>query len=162
MRGVTADPVADLRAGWDDHLAFADENPALYQLMFTPRPWQTQNARGEVLKLLIGTLTRVAAAGALATQADKAAHMILAANVGLALDRIRNPENRRDADLATSLRDAVFNAVLREPGPPRGASPLSSTARSLGALLSLQPPSSLATQEAALLQLWLDRLSRDE
>ena len=35
---VTDDPVADLRTGWDDHTAFALENPALYRLMFAPRP----------------------------------------------------------------------------------------------------------------------------
>src|ERR1044071_7343516 len=33
---VTDDPVADLYAGWNDHMAFAAENPSLYQLMFTP------------------------------------------------------------------------------------------------------------------------------
>src|SRR3954471_8784627 len=35
---VTDDPVADLHAGWADHMSFAAENPALYQLMFAPRP----------------------------------------------------------------------------------------------------------------------------
>src|SRR3954468_4719353 len=35
---VTDDPIADLYAGWDDHMAFAAEHPALYQLMFAPRP----------------------------------------------------------------------------------------------------------------------------
>lgn len=32
----TEEPVADLLAGWDGHMAFAEENPALYRLMFAP------------------------------------------------------------------------------------------------------------------------------
>lgn len=158
---ATADPIADLRAGWDDHLAFADENPALYQIMFTPRPWSASNAREEVLHLLIGTLTRVSAVGALAIQADMAARMILAANVGLALDRIRNPEIRDNSDLANSLRDAVFTAVLTEPPVIRETALLPTAARSLGAILTLHPSQALAREETDLLQLWLERLSRE-
>src|ERR1700681_1025121 len=30
----TADPVQDLRAGWDQHVAFGLANPALYALMY--------------------------------------------------------------------------------------------------------------------------------
>jgi AcrR family transcriptional regulator len=30
------DPVADLRAGWDTHVAFALDHPAVYRLMFSP------------------------------------------------------------------------------------------------------------------------------
>src|SRR3954471_15968330 len=41
----TADPVADLRAGWDDHMEFARTDPAVYQLMFVPRPGRTSAAR---------------------------------------------------------------------------------------------------------------------
>ena len=38
-RGETADPVADLRAGWDAHVGFGLANPALYALMYgDPRP----------------------------------------------------------------------------------------------------------------------------
>src|SRR3954447_22587188 len=52
----TDDPVADLRAGWDDHMDFAFANPALYQLMFVPRPWSQSVARERVFGLLVATL----------------------------------------------------------------------------------------------------------
>ena len=42
------DPSADLRRGWDDHLAFAREHAALYRLMFAPRPWASSAARDGV------------------------------------------------------------------------------------------------------------------
>src|SRR3979490_3150997 len=31
------DPVADLRTGWDTHVAFARAHPAVYRLMYSPR-----------------------------------------------------------------------------------------------------------------------------
>src|SRR3954449_6664209 len=32
----SADPVQDLRDGWDSHVAFAVENPSYYRLMYSP------------------------------------------------------------------------------------------------------------------------------
>src|SRR5690349_8602557 len=61
----TGDPVADLRAGWDDHMAFARKNPALYELMFAPRPRSHAQARRKILDLLVATLVRCSAVGAL-------------------------------------------------------------------------------------------------
>ena len=159
---TTADPVADLHLGWDDHMAFADENPALYQLMFTPRPWSTSNAREVVLGLLLGALTRVAAVGALAISPDKAARMILAANVGLALERIHNPDIRADADLSHSLRDSLFSSILQLAPQPVDTAPLPHAARSLAAVLRLNPPATLVPEELQLMQLWLARLSADQ
>jgi len=119
---TTEDPVADLRAGWDDHLLFAEENPGLYQLMFSPRPWSKSTARATVTDLLVHTLTRCAAAGALAVEPLSAAAMILSANVGLALSNIAAPTAFTDvAIISQQLRDALFAAVLAAPPTPQHA-----------------------------------------
>lgn len=158
---TTADPVADLEAGWDDHMAFAEESPALYQLMFSPRPWSRSTARARVLELLVATLTRCAAAGALAVEPRPAAALILSANVGLALNRIAALESFADPSLSHRLRDSVFAATLAEPPPPGPAAPLAESALRLRAQLALTPSAALDPAELALLHRWLERLTRD-
>jgi AcrR family transcriptional regulator len=145
------DPVADLRAGWDDHMAFAAEHPALYQLMFSPRTRLTE--------LLAATLTRCAAAGALRTAVDEAAAMLLSANVGLVLNRIAQPGVFGAQAVSDALRDAVFGRILVEPESADDDDPLAVAARRLDAQLRLTPPGALVDEEAALLRVWLDRLA---
>jgi len=60
------DSVADLRAGWDAHVAFGLANPAFYALMYgDPRPGAMPTAAAEALGLLEGLVRRVAEAGRL-------------------------------------------------------------------------------------------------
>jgi len=96
----TADPVADLRVGWDAHMEFARQNPALYQLMFVPRPWSHSVARERVFDLLVATLVRCAAVGALTIEPVLAAQLILSANVGVALNQIAQPDLFNDPELS--------------------------------------------------------------
>lgn len=155
----TADPVLDLRAGWDDHMAFAGEHPALYQLMFSPRPWSRSTARIRVRGLLQETLERCAAAGALAVDPRSAAAMILSANVGLALNRVAEPSSFSDADLSHRLRDSVFAAVLVQSSVSgsAGTGILASVVR-LRAQLARPETEVLEPAELALLDRWLERL----
>src|SRR5690242_4534098 len=111
---TTHDPVADLHTGWDDHMAFAADNPAVYQLMFAPRPNSATSAYQRILDLLEATLLRCAAAGRLATTPRLAAQLILPANVGVALSLIGQPALFSDPRLSHRARDAVFTAVLTD------------------------------------------------
>ncbi|WP_043626738.1 TetR/AcrR family transcriptional regulator [Nonomuraea candida] len=156
----THDPVADLRAGWDGHMAFAKENPALYQLMFTPRPWSRSTARDRVMDLLVAALTRCAAAGALKVEPRTAARLVLAANVGSALDHIARPELFDDPALSHHMRDAVFAYVLAEPAARDDADPLRAAALRLHAQLELAGTEALEPAETALLRRWLERITR--
>lgn len=155
---VSDDPSVDLRRGWDDHLAFAREHAALYRLMFAPRPWANSAARDGLTVLLERTLTRCAARGMLRVDVPVAATMLLAANVGLALDRMSTPERHGSDIAADALRDAVLGAVLVEsPGPDHDdvdAAPR----RQLRAQLDAGGSSGLLPEEAALMRVWLDRL----
>lgn len=159
---VSDDPAADLRRGWDDHLAFAREHAALYRLMFAPRPWANSAARDGLTVLLERTLTRCAAAGLLRVDVPVAATMLLAANVGLALDRMSTPARHESGIAADALRDAVLSAVLVvPPGPGHDdldAAPLRQLRAQLRAQLDAGGSSALLPEEAALMRVWLDRL----
>jgi AcrR family transcriptional regulator len=152
----SADPVADLRLGWDDHMDWASANPALYQLMFVPRPRSRSVARRRVFDLLTKALTRVAATGGLRAEPRDAAQVVLSANVGAALNRIAQPE-LFDAELSHRMRDTVFASLLQEP-PAAGAGGTSAAARQLRAALEVTPTEALETEESALLRRWLERL----
>ncbi|WP_026405165.1 TetR/AcrR family transcriptional regulator [Actinomadura rifamycini] len=156
----TGDPVADLHAGWDGHMAFAQANPALYQLMFTPRPWSRSTARDRVMDLLVATLTRCAAAGALKLAPRTAARLILSANVGTALDHIADPALFEDPAPSHRMRDAVFAHVLTTATARDDADTLPTTALHLHAQLDLAGTDALEPAEIALLLRWLERITQ--
>ncbi|MEU0395893.1 TetR/AcrR family transcriptional regulator [Streptomyces sp. NPDC006208] len=156
----TGDPVTDLRAGWDGHLAFAQEYPALYQLMFAPRPWSRSKARERVFDLLVAALVRCAAAGALTTEPRTAAQLILSANVGIALNHIATPALFDDPALSHRMRDAVFSQVLAEATARGETDPLRSAALRLRAQLALVGTTALEPAETTLLERWLERITR--
>ena len=158
---ATGDPVDDLIAGFADHHRFADENPALYRLMFSPRPWSSPRARTEIHAVLVATLTRVAAAGRLRLDPDTAAGIVLCADVGLALNRIAQPDVFGSEAALHAVRDAVFGAILTDTAEPAPPDPLRDAARSLRHALP-QDGGPLEAEEAALLRRWLDRLARTQ
>jgi AcrR family transcriptional regulator len=155
---VSTDPAADLRAGWNDHLAFAEQHAALYRLMFAPRPWASGRARDGVTALLRKTLSRCAAAGLLRVEIDVALAMLLAANVGLALNRMADADVARAAGVSESLRDAVMSFVLDDETPKRQGDAGASARRQIREQLRLDPPEVLLPEETALLGVWLKRL----
>ncbi|MFI5952580.1 TetR/AcrR family transcriptional regulator [Cryptosporangium sp. NPDC051539] len=156
---ASGDPIADLRAGWDQHMEFARANPALYQLMFAPRPRAHSVARQRIFGLLEAQLVRCAAVGALRTEPAVAAQLILSANVGVALNRIAQPDLFDDPALSVRMRDAVFSAVLTAPVPiADGEPPARAAARRLRSQLQVTGTDALAPAEAGLLDLWLDRI----
>jgi Tetracyclin repressor-like, C-terminal domain len=162
---VTDDAVADLRAGWDDHMEFARTNPAVYRLMFSPNPNGRPTARRQIFDLLVATLKRVAAEGRMTIPPQVAAPAILSANVGIALNRITQPDLYDDPDLSTRVREAIFGSFLTDAvdsGGTRDAedgSALRTAAVRLAAQLDLSPSTPLIDEERALLRHWLDLLS---
>jgi len=156
----TDDPVADLRTGWDEHMVFAWENPALYQLMFAPRPRSHAQARRKIMDLLEAALVRCSAVGALRVAPPVAAQLILPANVGLALSLIAQPELFDDPGLSERMREAVFSAVLTEPAASDSSSgPVPAAALRLRSQLAVSGTTALEPAESALLDRWLERLT---
>ena len=163
-RKPSADPVEDLRDGWDSHVAFAVSNPSYYRLMHSPTVTSTPEAAREAYRILVSDLERCAAAGRLRLSPDAAAQMIMSANVGVALMLVSRADTYPPG-VSTRVRDAIHAAVLTpapnaEEAHGQGApAPVNTAAASLSVLLRQSPPDSLSEAESLLLQEWLTRLS---
>lgn len=169
-REVTADPVDDLRDGWDGHVDFALRNPNLYRLMNSPAMRTPPAAALESHQILTRDLERAAAQGKLRLAPELAAQMVMSANVGVALMLVSRTATFADPDLSRRVRDAVHAAILtpeviesrsevaRDAG--QGEVQLPATAARLSATLAAEPPQALTSAEATLLTEWLDRLAR--
>lgn len=157
----SADPVDDLRNGWDTHVEFALAHPAVYRLMYSPAFKEVPAAAQEAMRLLREVLLRCAAAGRLRTSPDVAAQAIMSANIGVALNLVTQPEIYTDPGLSRHVRDAVFDSLLISDPEPRAAEPgIAPAAAQLAALVRAENDKSLGEPETALLVHWLDRLAQ--
>ena len=151
----TGDPLEDLRRGWDDHVAWGVANPSFYALMYGQvRPGHHQAAADEASALLLHKLEAAARAGLLIVPPAIAQRMVTAANTGLTLLLISQPEAAAD-DLAGRVRDATFGAIMPTTAhTAKGAAP---AAIALKAALAESSP--LSNAESPLMDSWLDRIA---
>ncbi|MFC3764562.1 TetR/AcrR family transcriptional regulator [Tenggerimyces flavus] len=157
-RGATSsgDPVADLRAGWDNHAEFALAHPSSYRLMFSPTLRKTPEAAYEMHRLLLGILHRIAEQGRLKVPPETAAQLVMSANTGVSLSLITRPELYPDRSISRTVRDAVFATVLTdhvEPASKENAQAAAATTLLASKLDKFTPA------EAGLLKEWLERLT---
>jgi AcrR family transcriptional regulator len=156
----SADPVDDLRSGWDNHTGFAIAYPNFYRLMFSPNLRTTPEAAGESLRLLTEVLQRVAEHGRLRVPLETAAQMIMAANTGVALALISRPTLFPELGISSRVRDALFQSILTDPvelTTPEGARASAATTL-IGGIAELTP-GTFSGGEAGLLREWLDRVA---
>jgi AcrR family transcriptional regulator len=160
----SADPVKDLRTGWDTHVAFGLEHPALYRLMFSPRFDPVPDAAAEALGILRAVLVRCAQAGVLAADVDLAAQTIMSANVGVTLSLITQPKAYANRALSHTVRDAVHRALLADDVAVRAAPQpaLATSANQVAALLDAAGDVPLTAAEVALMRQWLATLAGAE
>ncbi len=155
---ATADPVDDLRAGWDRHVGFGLENPDLFSLMYSGRrPSEPPPAAVEEgLEILGGHIHRIAEAGRLRVSEERAVNLVHAAGSGTTMTLIIMPARQRDPGLSELAREAVIAAIATdaastpEPGPAGAAV----TLRALLPQITV-----LSAQEGGLLEEWLGRIS---
>jgi AcrR family transcriptional regulator len=154
----SADPVEDLRAGWDLHIGFGLANPALYALMYgEPRPGVSPPAAVAAAEILAQHIRRIAEAGRLRVSEEHAAYSVHAAGCGTTLSLISLPEDRRDPALSAMAREAVIAAITTDTPVPATPGPVSAAV----ALRAVLPQTDvLTTQERGLLREWLDRIAR--
>ncbi|MBT2508579.1 TetR/AcrR family transcriptional regulator [Streptomyces sp. ISL-98] len=168
--GRGADPIEDLRNGWDSHVDFALRNPNLYRLMNSPAMRTPPAAALESHQILTRDLERAAAQGKLRLAPELAAQMVMSANVGVALMLVARPSTFTDMSASTRVRDAVHAAIFTpdvsagqgssdSSGKDADAAQVPSTAARLNALLRRSPTSPLSAAETGLMTEWLDRLS---
>lgn len=158
---VTADPVADLKAGWDSHIAFARANPHIYRLMHSTSVSAPPEAVDESFVLLQQVLERCAAAGRLRIAPTTATQMVMAATIGMGLSLVSRPDHYPDPAVADRLRDAVLDGVLTGPQADVAGSrrDVAATANTLSAQLAGEPSPGLTEAEAGLLHEWLVRVA---
>jgi hypothetical protein len=147
--------VQDLRTGWDHHIQFGMQNPALYVLVYgDPRPSPLAPAADAAARILAGYVHRVAEAGLLRLDEEHAAQLIHATGRGVTLTLLGMPPSDRDMSLSDLAREAVINAVTVS-APVAAAS---TTAHAIGMRAVLNDAVQLSARERALMEEWLDRI----
>jgi len=156
----------DVRAGWDNHLQFARENPNFYKLMWTPAIAANSAALREAYQMLYERLKLGAARGQLRMSAETAARTVMAATTGAALSLISQPDLFGDDTFATQLREAVIASITvpqaATPAAKRHAPAAEPTLATTAAMLSSKlaaEDTPLTHPERALMQQWLTTLA---
>jgi len=167
VAAVVHDHVADdIRAGWDNHLEFARENPSFYKLMWSPAVAASSSAVREAYQMLYDRLELGAGRGQLRLSAEAASRIVLSATTGAALSLISQPDLYGDGTFATQLREAVIAWITVPQGTPssthdpeREAEPtIASAAATLSSRLTAGD-TPLTGPEMALMQQWLTTLA---
>ena len=164
---VVHDHVADdIRAGWDNHLEFARENPSFYKLMWSPAVAATSSAVREAYQMLHGRLELGAGRGQLRLSSEAAARIVLSASTGAALSLISQPDLYGDVAFATHLREAVIawitvpqdaTSAAHQPARETELTVASAAATLSSRLTAGDTP--LTGPELALMQQWLTTLA---
>ncbi|WCT72634.1 TetR/AcrR family transcriptional regulator [Sphingomonas naphthae] len=110
-RPAAKDPIADLRDGWDDYIAFGLANPAVFTIMTVLPAGRTSATTAAGLTVLRERVNRVARSGRLRVDERNAVDLIHAAGTGTILTLLAKPPADRSV-LSTAARDAVLAAIL--------------------------------------------------
>ncbi|WP_218158136.1 TetR/AcrR family transcriptional regulator [Stigmatella aurantiaca] len=153
----SGDPLHDLREGWDKHVRFGLEHPSFYGLLYgRAKPGKPCAVTAPAHAALRERFTAAAVRGLLKVPADDAAEQVLAANVGITLTLISQPEP--DFGLSGRVREAALAGVLHTQTADAAAT-RASAALTLRALVG-DDPGDLTPGERALLDELLTRLAR--
>ncbi|HEV8568133.1 MAG TPA: TetR/AcrR family transcriptional regulator [Actinoplanes sp.] len=155
----TADPVEDLRKGWDLHVGFGLAQPAFYTLIYgEPRPGVEWTAAREAADILAKQVRRIAEAGRLRVSEVRAAQLIHAAGSGTTLTLIALPPERRDPALSRLARESVITTVTTDV-PPYGSRESNAVSSAIALRAVLPEATVLTERERGLLAEWLDRIA---
>jgi AcrR family transcriptional regulator len=155
--GTAADPVEDLRAGWELHVGFGLANPELFRLMHTAL--RTPDGRASAatgVGVLQARVHRVAEAGRLRVTERRAVELIQAVGTGVVFTLIDQAEDQRDDTLADTAWASVCAAILVDQGTAAITGPAAAAVTLRAALPDL---TALTPAERALFGDWLDRIA---
>lgn len=144
-----ADPIEDLRAGWDGYVAFGLANPAIAALLADPELKLSSAQAG--LPYLEARVHRAALAGRLRVSEPQAVSMLHAAGMGTVLALLERP----DPELSAATREAILAAIAHSPRAE--TRPIASAVIALRA--ALPELVALTPRERDLLDEWLARLT---
>src|SRR5713101_5553554 len=110
------DPIDSIRHGWDRHVQFGLEHPSFYALLYgNVERGKPCAITSPALSRLTDLLQAAARKGQLRVPPDAAAAHLLAANVGVTLSLIAQPEEHTDLSLSYQAREAALSAICTEP-----------------------------------------------
>ena len=106
------DPIEDVRAGWDSHVAFGLEFPGAYAHIYgNVTPGVPCGVTEDVRAHLLEALQPAAIQGRLLVSPAEAATRILAACSGVTLTLIQQPPAERDVGLSERMRESVLASI---------------------------------------------------
>lgn len=151
------DPVQELRAGWDMHVAFGLAHPGLFSIMAgdaQPRPPSPAAAAG--LDVLRRRIRDIALAGRLRVSEARALLLLQSIGNGTVLTLLGETEDHRDPRLSETAREAVIAAITNDSVAPAENGP-SGAAATLYAFLD--QTSILTNGERHLMEELLQRIA---
>ena len=148
------DPVAELRVAWHLHVQFGLANAELYGLLNAPGRLGRSPATAAGIEVLRMRVRRIAAAGLLRVDEQRAVDMIHAAGTGTVLTLLSSPEAERDPGFSTAVFEALVAAVLATE-PASGDTTVATLAVTFLTVVPELP--ALTTAERALLGEWIAR-----
>lgn len=156
---VGSDPIEALRRGWDQHVAFGLDNPAVYALIYSePRAVPPSQAAQVALGMLAEKMQRIAASGRLRVSTDLAVDLVHALAIGTTLSLIATPDLHDQQVLGRLAREAAIAAITTSAPPVAKAGPVSMAV----ALREVLPQTaSLTPAELDLMREWLDRIAAE-
>ena len=151
------DPIADLRRGWEQHVAFGRANPALYALMYgEPRPGPPSPAAQAAMAMLARKVQRIAACGRLRVSTDLAVELVHALACGTTLSLIAAPDTGHRQVLVDLAWEAAITTITTDAPPVAETGPVHLAVALREALPQVD---ALTPAEKDLMREWLDRLS---
>jgi len=150
----TGDPIQDIRAGWDAHVAFGLANPGFYTLMYgTVRPGYSPSPQARPSQILRRLTALASEQGRLAVDPHQAAAHILVTNIGVTLRQIVLAQE--DRALSIAVREGVIAAIT---GTTTGTHSMREQIHHVLEHAHAHPDV-LGATETALLSSWLRRLA---
>jgi AcrR family transcriptional regulator len=149
-----ADPLEELRSGWRMHVDFGLANAELYTLLSTRGHSAPSPATAAGIEVLRTRVRRLASAGLLRVDEQRALMMIHAAGTGTILALLGAPAQDRDLALSDAMFEAVTNAILTT-APATPDTHVSTVAVTFASMVSDLP--ALTDAERALMAEWLTR-----
>ena len=146
----SGDPIQDIRAGWDAHVAFGLANPGFYTLMYGKvRPGNSHPAQARASDILGAFTSQAAEQGRLVVPPEQAAAHVLVTNIGLTLRLIIHalPE----PELSAAVREGVIAAIT-------GTGAIQSDPVASAIEFAAAHPDTLGRTETQLLVEWLTKL----
>jgi len=130
------DALEELRHGWDMHVDFGLQNPAIYTLMYgSPVPGVQRNFMSSTHDVLRRRVENVARAGRLQVSVDVGVRMVESVGTGVVLTLIGLAPAERDPNLSATCREMTIEAMTNAVPVPTGGTPVRDSAVTLQASL---------------------------